>query len=81
MLFPVEKPELKEKLAHILDTQLKDTLKAHEMLPDGNYRRIDLRGKEKICSQLVFSHEALTENERRKKEAAPGRVFIPETRH
>ncbi|SCY64493.1 polyphosphate kinase [Lachnospiraceae bacterium XBB2008] len=81
ILFPVEKPELKEKLAHILDTQLKDTLKAHEMLPDGNYRRIDLRGKEKICSQLVFSHEALTENERRKKEAAPGRVFIPETRH
>ena len=81
ILFPVEKPELKEKLAHILDVQLKDTLKAHEMLPDGNYRRIDLRGKEKICSQLVFSHEALTENERRKKEAAPGRVFIPETGH
>ncbi|MBQ9334353.1 MAG: RNA degradosome polyphosphate kinase [Lachnospiraceae bacterium] len=79
IMFPVEKPELREKLAHILDVQLRDTLKAHEMMPDGNYRRIDLRGKEKLCAQLVLSRETVMEADRIKSEAAQSRVFIPET--
>ena len=79
IMFPVEKPELKERLAHILDVQLRDTLKAHEMMPDGNYRRIDLRGKEKLCAQLVLSRETVMEADRIKSEAAQSRVFIPET--
>ncbi len=79
IMFPVEKQELKDRLKYILDVQLKDTLKAHEMAPDGNYHRIDLRGKEKICAQLVFSHDAVNESERLKNESAPGRVFMPET--
>ena len=79
ILFPVEKPELRERLAHILDVQLRDTLKAHEMMPDGNYRRIDLRGKEKLCAQLVLSRETVMEADRIKSEAAQSRVFIPET--
>lgn len=81
IMFPVEKQELRERLAHILDVQLKDTLKAHEMMPDGNYRRIDLRGKEKICAQLVLSRETVMETDRIKSEAAQSRVFKPETGH
>ncbi len=79
IMFPVEKPELRERLAHILDVQLRDTLKAHEMMSDGNYRRIDLRGKEKLCAQLVLSRETVMEADRIKSEAAQSRVFIPET--
>ena len=37
ILFPVEAPELKEEVIHILNIQLADTLKAHIMKPDGNY--------------------------------------------
>ena len=36
ILFPVEAPELKEEVIHILNIQLADTLKAHIMKPDGN---------------------------------------------
>ena len=79
IMFPVEKPELRERLGHILDIQLRDTLKAHEMMPDGNYRRIDLRGKEKICAQLMLSRETVMEADRIKSEAAQSRVFRPET--
>ncbi|MBR6390827.1 MAG: RNA degradosome polyphosphate kinase [Lachnospiraceae bacterium] len=79
IMFPVEKPELRDRLGHILDIQLRDTLKAHEMMPDGNYRRIDLRGKEKICAQLMLSRETVMEADRIKSEAAQSRVFRPET--
>ena len=35
IVFPVEAPDLKEKAKHILDVQLRDTLKAHCLLEDG----------------------------------------------
>ena len=80
ILFPVENPKLKEKLWHILDMELKDTLKAHVMMPDGHYEKVDLRGKTKLNSQDLFCKEAMEATE-----AATGsvedhsRVFIPET--
>ena len=45
IVFPVEAPDLKEKAKHILDVQLRDTLKAHCLLEDGTYRKVDRRGK------------------------------------
>lgn len=80
ILFPVEKPELKEKLWHILDMELKDTLKAHVLLPDGHYVKQDLRGKIRLNSQEVFCEEAV--EAARQEEETPNenkRVFVPET--
>ena len=82
ILFPVQKPELKEKLWHILDTELKDTLKAHVLMPNGRYDKVDLRGKVKLNSQKLFCEEAKEEAARREEDVeAHRRVFIPETAH
>lgn len=51
IVFPVEAPDLKEKAKHILDVQLRDTLKAHCLLEDGTYRKVDRRGKEAVEAQ------------------------------
>ena len=78
LLFPVERPELREKLHHILDLQLRDTAKAHIMDKNGDYQRIDRRGKETICAQLEFSKEAKKVTDEAKSQVTSGRVFIPE---
>ena len=78
LLFPVERPELREKLHHILDLQLRDTAKAHIMDKNGDYQRIDRRGKETICAQLEFSKEAKRVTDEAKSQVTSGRVFIPE---
>lgn len=39
LLFPVERPRLREKLNHVLRLMLKDNLKAWILEPDGSYRR------------------------------------------
>ncbi|MBE5868531.1 MAG: RNA degradosome polyphosphate kinase [Lachnospiraceae bacterium] len=80
ILFPVEADELKQELMHILEVQLKDTLKAHVLQPDGIYEKVDRRGKEAICAQEVFCQEA-REAVDKKKEEAGRRVFIPEMHH
>ena len=76
IIFPVEDERLKEELMHILEIQLADNVKAHQMQPDGTYVKPDKRGKTLICAQDYFCQEAI---ERAKKPAAPldGRVFIP----
>lgn len=45
IIFPVEDDVLKGKIKHILDVQLSDNLKAYRMNDDGEYVRIDRRGK------------------------------------
>ena len=59
IVFPVEAPDLKEKAKHILDVQLRDTLKAHCLLEDGTYRKVDRRGKEAVEAQKTFCEEAI----------------------
>ncbi len=80
ILFPVEKPELKEKVMHILKGELEDTVKAHVLKPDGSYDKVDKRGKAIYNSQLEFSREA-KEQAKLSKIAYNDRVFIPETHH
>ena len=79
ILFPVTDPALEKKLQHILDCQLKDTLKAHLLKPDGTYERVDRRGKELFCAQDAFCQEAVMEGKTRER-FRDTRVFIPETR-
>lgn len=80
ILFPIEEMSLREKLMHILEGELKDTVKAHVLKPDGNYDKVDKRGKTIYNSQLEFSLEAKAAAGRGKK-MADDRVFIPEIHH
>ena len=80
IMFPVENPKLREKLMNILSTQLKDTMKAHILMPDGSYEKIDRRGKECVNAQLEFGRLAL-QAAKGKDEAVQQRVFIPEIHH
>ena len=76
ILFPVEDDRLKEEVCHILQIQLEDNVKAHILQPDGQYEKIDKRGKTLLCSQDYFCREA---QERVIKPVDPvhDRVFIP----
>ncbi len=73
ILFPVEDPDLKKDIVHILHTQLADNTKAHLLQPDGLidsekdglvkvyggcYKKADRRGHAAICSQMQFCKEA-----------------------
>mgnify|MGYP003402657618 FL=1 len=80
ILFPILEKNLQEKVAHILDCQLKDTLKAQILQPDGTYDKIDKRGKVLFGSQVFFAEEAEKLVKEAKKQVADARVFIPETK-
>ncbi len=56
---PIEDPDLRKKIHHIFDTQLRDNVKAREQRPSGSYRRIlRMAGEEEINSQELFYREA-----------------------
>ena len=78
ILFPIEDEKLKEKAYHILEGELRDTLKASVMQDDGTYEKVDRRGRESYSSQDVFVAEAM-EEAKMLKEQLPERVFIPAT--
>lgn len=59
ILFSVEDPILQEEIYHILHMQLSDTKKAHLLMPDGHYVKVDQRGKTPLNSQLYFCEEAM----------------------
>lgn len=77
IVFPVEAPDLKEKAKHILDVQLRDTLKAHCLLEDGTYRKIDRRGKEAVEAQKTFCEEAIAAANESKEKVRKKRTFDP----
>ncbi len=58
IMFPVEDPQLKEQVIHILKVQLEDNVKAHVLQPDGTYEKIDKRGKALVTAQEQFCEEA-----------------------
>lgn len=58
ILFPVEDPVLQKEVQHILDIQLADTKKAHLLMPDGTYEKVDQRGKTPLNSQMYFCEQA-----------------------
>ena len=77
ILFPVEKEELKQRVIHILDLQLKDTVKANVLTKDNVYEKVDKRGKEHLDSQEEFCREAIEQGEKHVT-AYSSRTFIPE---
>lgn len=79
ILFPVEDPKLRKKLWDILDTELRDTEKAHVMNAKGVYVKtagLDTSSPEKVNSQKVFGEEARCLI--KKNDISSTRVFIPE---
>ena len=59
ILFPVLDDTLKEKVKHILDVERADNTKAPVLKPDGEYEKIDRRGKVLVNSQKQFCEEAV----------------------
>lgn len=78
IMFPVEDPELKIDVKHIIDAQLADTVKARIMQEDGEYVRVDKRGKTIFCAQEAFCEEYVKRAKRKKEEQQGGRTFRPE---
>jgi polyphosphate kinase len=52
--FPIDDEGLKERLVEMLGIYFSDTVKLRVQRPDGEYERIDRRGKEHIRAQAVF---------------------------
>lgn len=76
ILFPVLDEKIQKRVKHILDVELADNMKAHILQPDGNYEKIDKRGKVLVNSQTVFCEEAVNEVPK-PVHAYQERVFIP----
>ncbi|MDO5132223.1 MAG: polyphosphate kinase 1 [Eubacteriales bacterium] len=76
ILFPIVDRRIAEKVVHVLDVELADTVKAHILKPDGSYERVDKRGKELVDSQRIFCDEAVREAQAVIKPRGD-RVFIP----
>ncbi|MCI8463853.1 MAG: RNA degradosome polyphosphate kinase [Lachnospiraceae bacterium] len=82
ILFPVEKPELKEELLHILQSQLRDNVKASVLTSDGVYVKVSRRGKSRFQSQEAFCLEAVEKARvAAEAEARATRTFVPEIHH
>ena len=58
IVFPVEDEKLMREVMHILDLEFEDNVKAHILMPDGEYVKIDKRGKKLVNSQEQFCEEA-----------------------
>lgn len=76
IIFPVENEELKHKVMHILDVELADNTKAHVLTKNGQYKKVDKRGKVLVNSQNQFCEEAV-EAAPKQKDAVKERIFVP----
>jgi polyphosphate kinase len=59
VVFPIEPPELKQRVIDALKTTLVDNVKARELRPDGSYRRVvPVDGQPIVRSQVRFLEQA-----------------------
>jgi len=78
VVFPIETPELKQRLIReILATSLADNTKARLLLPDGTYERIHpIDAQRRVRSQACFLEMALQNAARSLPEAPPPVPFV-----
>ena len=82
ILFPVEGAELKEKLLHILQSQLNDNMKASVLQANGFYDKANKRGRQPYHSQEAFYQEAMNEAKAfLEEDDVVTRTFVPEMHH
>jgi len=82
ILFPIEDPDLKNKIIHILDVIFRDNHNARLLLTDGKYIRLTPKKNEpRFSSQRYFREEILKEFEEkeRNKEEKRRSIFQPLT--
>ncbi len=75
IMFPVLEDTLKQTVTHILQVELEDNVKAHILQANGNYEKIDKRGKILVDSQKEFCKEAKEQGECI--EPTKRRTFVP----
>src|SRR5262245_58167341 len=82
VVFPIEPPDLKQRLiAEILKTSLDDTIKARELQSDGTYKRIGvLNGEPGVRSQERFLELARLNATRREPAAETPAVQVTQTK-
>lgn len=78
ILFPVLNVELKEKVCHVLEVQLRDTQKAQFLQADGTYHKLDKRDKDLHNAQEEFCREYVALAAKKEKEEQQARTFKPE---
>ena len=76
IVFPVEQEDLKKEVQSILETEFEDNVKAHLLMPDGSYEKIDKRGKVLVNSQDKFCRDAWAAVPKTEEPTA-GRKFRP----
>lgn len=76
IVFPVEQEDIKEEVKRILTVEFEDNVKAHILMPDGTYEKIDKRGKTLVDSQEQFMKDAWAKIPS-KKSGMQGRHFTP----
>jgi polyphosphate kinase len=55
VVFPIEQPDIKQRVIDILNITLSDNVKAWQLMPDGNYRRLSpAPGQAAVRSQFRF---------------------------
>ncbi len=78
ILFPVLNAELKEKVLHVLEVQLRDTQKAQFLKADGSYHKLEKREKELCNAQDEFCKEYMALASIKEKAEQQARTFKPE---
>jgi polyphosphate kinase len=66
LVFPIEDEDLQRRTEAILETMCSDTLNTRVLLPNGEYKMIDRRGKSSVNCQLAFAKEAKERADRQK---------------
>ena len=59
LMFPVESPEIWQRVMDVLQVELDDTEKARLMQSDGSYCRVDRRGKQRLDSQQELCRRSM----------------------
>ncbi|HOO79375.1 MAG TPA: RNA degradosome polyphosphate kinase [Lachnospiraceae bacterium] len=78
IMFPIEEPQLKAKIMHILDLQFRDNTKRHILMPNGSYQKKSHTSEERLCCQEEFCKEAKAAVKKSKSvKTANKRVFTP----
>ncbi|WP_411503545.1 RNA degradosome polyphosphate kinase [Brevibacillus centrosporus] len=74
ILFPVLQRDLRRRIKALLETMLQDDTKAHQLMPDGTYVRVQPKSAFPMNSQLFFWEETFIHNQKRELELAVPRM-------
>ena len=77
LLFEVEHPPLRQQILEILQVLFNDTLKTRLLQSDGTYKRVDMRGRERLEAQLYFCEKARVLEKQQRLEQEASIVFEP----